>query len=537
MNTINVKEVADQLMLLLEQNGASEKTVKGYRNTGFGAIIRYCKQRGTFDMSAEMLDNFVLEQRAKFEQGNFSEWKWRLVRRGSELLKQYAEAGTIEMPAVRPWAPILGRPRQSVALDTPTPEQLANPEDIFALVWRIKQELHKLGLTKSTIQHYTNEGLATILSQHTVNGLEHYSESLVLEIVSEKRHWYELGRAQRTSYQNLRKAAFLLSEMHRTGKITLSKAPTWGLREPTPEFAKLLQHFCDSANRTGIIAKSTVNVAKSAIRNFFFDLEDRGIPSFAGITLAEISGSITHMAKRYSGGLHSIIFCIRIFLEHLHESGVTTENLSIAVPETIARRKIFREGFTSHEIKRLLEEPDLETSIGKRDYAIMLLAAQTGLRACDVVNLKRENINWRTNEIHIMQQKTGKPLSLPLEPESGNAIVDYLLHARPKSNLPYIFLCNSGILRPVNNRTASSIVVKYLKRAQIDSTIQRRGFHSFRRSFGTRLLQNETPLELLRQLLGHWHIDSAKPYLSVEEQGLKSCALRLVTCEKDGGQA
>ena len=200
----------------------------------------------------------------------------------------------------------------------------------------------------------------------------------------------------------------------------------------------------------------------------------------------------------------------------------------------VARRTTFREGFTRTETMRLLGEPNRETGIGKRDYAMMLLATQTGLRACDVVNLKREDINWRSKQINIVQQKTGKPLSLPLRAESGNAIAEYLLTARPESSLPYIFLCHTGMLRPINNRSASAIVTKYICHAEIVSDIPRRGFHSFRRSFGTRLLQNEIPLELLRQLLGHSKIDSSKPYLSVDEQGLKICALGLVSCGKAG---
>ena len=170
----------------------------------------------------------------------------------------------------------------------------------------------------------------------------------------------------------------------------------------------------------------------------------------------------------------------------------------------VACRTVFREGFTGGETARLLDEPNLETAFGKRDYAMMLLAAQTGLRACDVVNLKRENIDWRAGEIRIVQQKTGKQLSLPLEPESGNAIADYLLHARPESDLPG-FSRHTGALRPINN-VAPAPCDKISRRANIVSHIPRRGSHSFRRSFGTRLLQNET-LELLRQLLGHSKID------------------------------
>ncbi|WP_053956311.1 tyrosine-type recombinase/integrase [Inediibacterium massiliense] len=534
MDTFNLQEVAEQSLRLLKQGDASAKTVKEYRTTGFGAVIRHFTRQGVLNVSAKMLDAFVLEQRELFERREFSEWKWRLVRRGSELLKHFAQTGTVELTELRPWEPVLRKPRQSVELDMPTPEQLADPDDLFALIWRVKQELLKAGLTKRTVRHYTAEGMTVILRRHTEQGLVHYSESLVSDMVAEIRSKYEQGLTSRVSYQNLRKASFLLAEMHRTGDITLYKVPDWGQREPAPEFAALLLHFCDNANRTGILAGSTVKVARSAIRTFFFELEARGRKSFDGITLAEVSDTITRMADRYTGGLHSAIFSVRVFLLHLYENNFTPENLSLAVPEMVACRTVFREGFTGGETARLLDEPNLETAFGKRDYAMMLLAAQTGLRACDVVNLKRENIDWRAGEIRIVQQKTGKQLSLPLEPESGNAIADYLLHARPESDLPYIFLCHTGALRPINNRSASALVTKYLRRANIVSHIPRRGFHSFQRSFGTRLLQNEIPLELLRQLLGHSKIDSAKPYLSVDEQGLKTCALGLVPCGKAG---
>jgi site-specific recombinase XerD len=534
MNTFNLKETAEQSLKLLVQNGASEKTVKGYLNTGFGAALRHFTNQGISEISAEMLDAFVLEQRGCFEQGKFSQWKWKLVRRGGEILKHFILTGTIEIGALRPWEAVLGKPRQSVELDNPTPEQLTDPDDIFALIWRVKQELLSAGLTKQTVRHYTVEGMTVILRKHIQQGLVHYTEAVASESVAEIRIRYEQGLTSRVSYQNLRKASFLLSEMHSTGKITLTAVPIWGQRVPAPQFTHLLQHFCDTATQTGILAKNTVKTARSAIRTFFFELEARGWQSIDGITLAEISDTITHMAKRYTGGLNSAIFCVRVFLRHLYENGFTLKNLSLAVPEMTARRTTFREGFTGTEIMRLLDEPDRETDIGKRDYTMMLLATQTGLRACDVVNLKRTDIDWRSREIHIVQQKTGKPLSLPLKTESGNAIAEYLLIARPKSELPYIFLCHTGVLRPINNRSASAIVTKYLRRAEIVSTTPRRGFHSFRRSFGTHLLQNEIPLELLRQLLGHSKIDSAKPYLSVDEQGLKNCALGLVSCGKVG---
>jgi integrase len=165
----------------------------------------------------------------------------------------------------------------------------------------------------------------------------------------------------------------------------------------------------------------------------------------------------------------------------------------------------------------------------------MMTAIQTGLRAVDIANLKRQDIDWRAKEIRIIQHKTGRPLSLLLPTETGNAIADYLLNGRPECDLPYIFLCGDKPYRQLKNRSASSIVSRYMRRIGItESAIPRRGFHSFRRTFGTQLLESGIPLDMLSELLGHSHIDSSKPYLSVNEAGLKSCALGLVPLEKAG---
>ena len=184
-------------------------------------------------------------------------------------------------------------------------------------------------------------------------------------------------------------------------------------------------------------------------------------------------------------------------------------------------------------LEYLLEHPDRTTAIGKRDYAMMVLAAQSGLRACDVVRLELGSIDWRAREIRLVQHKTGEPLSLPLQAESGNAIADYILNGRPDSALPNIFLCHTGVIRPLDARSASGVVSKHMKLAGIPA--KRRAFHALRRTFGTRLLQNEVSFELIQQLLGHRDMDSMKLYLSIDEQGLKQCALPLLSHRKAGG--
>lgn len=528
---IELSATAARALEILSAQGMSGKSLHAYTHTGFGCIIRNFQVKGLSIVTPTMLDEFLLEQFELFRKGRFSTWKWRLVRRSCELLKYCATNDSVDMPSLLPWLPTLQRSWQSIEKSIPTAEQLADSENIFALVWKTNQSMMKLGLTDATIRHYREEGLAVILNQHYKAGTDHFSEDLLNRIITEKRAQYEQGQTARTSYQNLRKAAYWLKEMYLTGDITLGRTPNWGQREPVEPLQTLLEEFCVNAQLT--VAETTFKVARSAIRRFLFEMEDCGFNTLADFSQTNVNRCITSFSSHYAGGLGSAIFCVRLFLHFLYERSLTDIDLSSSLPELVAARKMFHEGFSEDELDRLLAQPDKDTAIGKRDYAMMVLAAQSGLRACDVVRLKIDSIDWRTREIRLTQHKTGEPLSLPLEPESGNAVADYILNGRPDSVVKNIFLCHTGSIRSLDARSASSVVSKHMKQAGIPA--KRRAFHALRRTFGTRLLQNEIAFELIQQLLGHRDMDSMKPYLSVDEQGLKLCALSLCSLEKVGG--
>ncbi len=167
--------------------------------------------------------------------------------------------------------------------------------------------------------------------------------------------------------------------------------------------------------------------------------------------------------------------------------------------------------------------------MGIRDYAIMIIAAQTGLRACDIASLQRQDIDWHRNELRIVQKKTGRALTLPLPTESGNAMAEYLLNARPECDEPYVFLREKRPYRRMHSSSMNGIVSRYILKANLaGADVRVRGFHSFRRAFGKRLLETETPLDMLSELLGHRDHDSAKQYMAIDEKGLKLCGLSLV---------
>ncbi len=67
-----------------------------------------------------------------------------------------------------------------------------------------------------------------------------------------------------------------------------------------------------------------------------------------------------------------------------------------------------------------------------RDAAITLLALSTGLRACDIVDLRLSDVDWRGQTISIVQRKTGNPLTVPLTELLTCRLANYVLRDRPR---------------------------------------------------------------------------------------------------------
>ncbi len=169
---------------------------------------------------------------------------------------------------------------------------------------------------------------------------------------------------------------------------------------------------------------------------------------------------------------------------------------------------------------------DRSSASGKRNYAIILIAARLGLRASDISRLKFDNLIWSSSTIEITQVKTGKELVLPLLPDVGNAIIDYLKYARPESDEPYVFLTE----RPPYGSFSTSNVVTHIvqrafRKAGIDIKDRKFGPHSLRHSLGFRMLEQKTILPIISDVFGHQSTESTRYYLRIDLESMKQCML------------
>lgn len=304
------------------------------------------------------------------------------------------------------------------------------------------------------------------------------------------------------------------------------------MRKDTKTLTAYFSEVCDSyiSERMayGDLMAETIKSYKTGIKHFLYYLEECGHTTFKTVDKPCVSAFVPWASKRLPGGLHTVLPGVRSFLRFLNECGVFQQDWVMSLRVVLAKKRKIQPGFTREEIDRMLLATDVTTSRGKRDYAVLLLAANTGLRSIDIMHLLLDDIDWRKNEIRILQHKTGNELTLPLLPDVGNAIANYILHERPVSECRNIFLRARQPFQMLTNQEACNIVVRAVNASNVDTeNIKQHGIRSFRRSIGLRMLEAEISLDLIREVLGHRSPGSVKSYLAIDLTHLRWCALPL----------
>jgi integrase len=179
------------------------------------------------------------------------------------------------------------------------------------------------------------------------------------------------------------------------------------------------------------------------------------------------------------------------------------------------------------DVESLLSAVDRSSAKGKRDYAILMLTCRLGLRVGDVRTLRLEDLNWNEARMEISQDKTKKPLTLPLIEEVGEALIDYLRHGRPKTKHREVFLKLRAPFGPYScNNNLHAVITTYRRRAGIKLQSQAsKGLHSLRHTLATHLLEEGIPLEVISDILGHVSLESTQVYAKVDINALRTAAL------------
>ncbi|MGH9437610.1 MAG: tyrosine-type recombinase/integrase [Terriglobia bacterium] len=219
---------------------------------------------------------------------------------------------------------------------------------------------------------------------------------------------------------------------------------------------------------------------------------------------------------------------LRSLLRHMHGCGQIRDVASAMIAPKLYALEGIPSALRADEIEKVLQSVHQDRSpVGLRDYAILTLLSTYGLRAGEITALRLEDIDWSHDRLRILHSKTGVHSELPLLPEVGEAILDYLRKGRPQSNDREVFLCSVAPYRPIpEGSNLYSQLANRMKAAGVTPK-GKKGPHAYRHAKAAALLRSAVPLKVIGDVLGHRATQSTMTYLKLDLEELRRVALEI----------
>ena len=224
--------------------------------------------------------------------------------------------------------------------------------------------------------------------------------------------------------------------------------------------------------------------------------------------------------------LKNIVNALRSFLRYGQFHGDLAAGLAASVPAVAswASTPPVPRAIPAEQAQCAIDSCDCQTSVGRRDRAVLLLLARLGLRAVEIVRLTLDDVDWDDAQLRV-RGKGGQESLLPLTADVGEAIAAYLEHGRPTSQDRHLFLRSVAPIRGLMEGSdgIGSIVRCALNRAKVDAP--HRGSHQFRHALAVHLLQGGASLPEIGQVLRHRSPQSTSIYAKVDLTALRALAM------------
>jgi integrase len=381
------------------------------------------------------------------------------------------------------------------------------------------------GLSDYTLARYRKCCEAVVAMCHQ-RGLDTLPVTVAEEFVARQDARARSGEIGPNTRNALVRSVRMMLEFQATGAVV------WRMMRPDPDLILgessrvVLKQFTAAVGLD--LAPGSVRLLAGEIRQFLAYLDRTSRADLGAVTVDDVRGFMVEIAPRRPAGVGNVAWSLKRFFAFLNAAGLSEVRIDGLLARCAPRRVRALPCFTREETHRLIEGIDTATPCGKRDFAMVALAIWTGLRCCDIVTLRLEEINWRHDEIALVQAKTSRPLVLPLPAQAGNAVAEWILHGRPDCDAPEVFVRLQPPFVRLGNSTGSTLLRRRLARAGIDHVAgDGKSFHALRRTAGTRLIESGAGQPLTAQILGHARINSAGRYFALASEQLRQCCLPL----------
>jgi site-specific recombinase XerD len=377
-------------------------------------------------------------------------------------------------------------------------------------------------LSKSSLRTVQSRSLKPISDFFHEKQQIYYSESLVSELEESYHKQMTDGIISRNIYNVRIRGIRIVQEVYSKGTYFWKGPHTKEILGLPKNFERIVEGVAD----TNCSERKNQEI-QTIIRRFFWSLSNLGLSDVIQVEAEHIQMFLRDISRSRPKSMDQVICSLRKLDRYLTNSGMAgLPYVGLLMAPRARERKVYP-CMLPEDLALILNSIDCTMPIGKRDYAILTLAANTGMRAGDIANIKLSDIDWRKNEIRIIQGKTQRALSLPLQRNVGVALVDYILNGRPESKSPQVFLRSLAPFQCFKDGVSVACVLrKHMKAAEVSHIAgDGKTMHGIRRMFGTQMTMEGVPITTIAQILGHQNVGSSKAYISLDIEGLRKCAL------------
>lgn len=392
--------------------------------------------------------------------------------------------------------------------------------EIQNLIERTNQLLKEARYSSSRIYTYNWLWKKGILVYMHSRGLVDYDENVGNEYMLTCRDGFNVTFHHRDLIKSIEVLTHVLLDSNLGGRRHRSvQHPLRG------DIGDAANQYLDFLKSLRLNEKKTLQRYKKTMSNLIEYLFELGIDNRSGITeeaIVKYIESREHQQKEY-------IDTTRRFLSFLFHENLIERDYSYMLKSLGKRIKRVKAPsfYDPNEVQKIETSISRSSNVGKRNYAMVLLCSRLGLRVSDVANLSFSDINWENNKITLVQYKTGNPLTLPLLPVVGNAIIDYLRYARPKSISDKVFLSCRPPYAALSGGSVHGAILVVFKSSGIEFGDRHHGGHALRFSLAQRMLDKSTPISIISETLGHSELDTTRTYVRIDLSHMLGCVLEV----------
>jgi integrase/recombinase XerD len=285
-----------------------------------------------------------------------------------------------------------------------------------------------------------------------------------------------------------------------------------------PEVEEYLR-FCEE--HKGLAENSLIQI-ELFVRRFDHFLRDRQVRSWSELGIDHIDSFVRQQAARNIKRIQRVHKILRGLFRYLFSLGrVNREWASALLSPRQYRLARTPRALMPEQVLHLLRSIDRARWGGKRDFAMILMAASLGVRASEVAELKLQDLGWTRAVVSFPPTKGKSVLHMPLSRPLIEALADYLKNERPNGRSHRnVFLARTPPFGPLRWSSVSAAIARRMRSAGIKGS-----GHQLRHAFASELLRGGIPFSTIQELLGHSHLSSTQIYTKIDVTQLREVAV------------